>query len=102
MAWLALTAGCGRGRVKPAIASTDPTEKIPGIVRAVARQDLSQARHMVAGLSSDDPAIRMFAINGLQKLTGQTLGYNYYDGEAAREAAVQRWEQWLAAQERAD
>ena len=96
---LAPLAGCGRGRVKPVIGSRDPSEKIPGIVQAVRKRDLPKARYMVKALSSDDPAVRMFAIGGLERLTGETFGYNYYDDEDAREPAVKRWQQWLAAQQ---
>ena len=96
---LAPSVGCARGRVNPVIGSNDPSEKIPGIVAAVRRKDLPKARHMVKGLSSDDAAVRMFAIGGLRRLTGETFGYNYYDDEDAREPAVTKWKQWLAAQE---
>ena len=98
-ALLAPAGGCGRGRVKPLISSPDPSEKIPGIVRAVRKRDLPKVRWMVKDLSSDDAAVRMFAIGGLRRRTGETLGYNYYDDEAAREPAVKQWEQWLAAQQ---
>lgn len=99
---LAPTAGCARGRVNPVINSADPSEKIPGIVRAVRKRDLPKARHMVKDLASDDAAIRMFAIGGLRRLTGETFGYNYYDDEEAREPAVKKWQEWLAAQEQAN
>jgi hypothetical protein len=98
---LAPTTGCARGRVTPAIRSADPSEKIPGIVRAVRKRDLPKARHMVKDLSSDDPAVRMFAIGGLRRLTGETFGYNYYDHEEVREPAEKKWQEWLAAQEQA-
>jgi hypothetical protein len=54
---------------------------------------------MVEDLSSDDAAVRMFAIGGLRRLTGETFGYNYYDDEDAREPAVKKWQEWLAAQQ---
>jgi hypothetical protein len=31
----------------------------------------------------------------LQKITGQTMGYRYYDPPQERAEAVQRWRQWL-------
>ena len=96
---LLAAAGCGRGRVNPVISSNDASEKIPGIVQAVKHKDLPKARHMVKGLSSDDPAVRMFSIGGLRRLTGETFGYNYYDDEEAREPSVKQWQEWLAAQE---
>ena len=39
-----------------------------------------------------------FVGHGLQKLTGETLGYRYYDDESARAPAIARWRAWLAAQ----
>jgi hypothetical protein len=51
---------------------------------------------MVKDLHSTDPAVRMFAILGLRRLTGETFGYRYFDGEDERRGAAGRWEQWLA------
>ena len=94
--------GCGRGRINPRITSDDPSEKIPGIVVAVKNKDLPKARQMVEDLASDDAAVRMFAIGGLRRLTGETFGYNYYDDEDGREPALKKWQEWLEVQQAAD
>ncbi len=46
-------------------------------------------------LDSQDPALRMFAIGALKRLTGETMGYHYGDPEPIRAAAVDRWVAWL-------
>jgi hypothetical protein len=46
-------------------------------------------------LDDEDSAIRFAAISALKRMTGQDLGYRYYDGEYDRRAAVERWRQWL-------
>ena len=51
---------------------------------------------MVRDLGSDDPAVRLFAIGGLERMTGETLGYRYYDDEHARDLAIKRWQAWLS------
>jgi hypothetical protein len=77
----------------------DPSAKIPGMKVAVRQKDLGAARQLVLDLGNDDPAVRLYAINGLDRLTGQRLGYEYYASEEQRQAAIARWQQWLAQQE---
>jgi hypothetical protein len=94
---LVLAAGCFTP--EPAsIASHDPDRLIPAIKQAVNSGDHSAVPYLVQDLESDDSAIRMYAIDGLHRLTGQTLDYRYYDDEIDRRPAVARWKQWLAAQ----
>lgn len=82
----------------PNIKSDDPDLKIPAIKIAVQKHDKSAIPQLVHDLNSDDPAIRFYAIDGLHSLTGQTLGYRYFDDEEERKPALQRWNEWLAAQ----
>jgi hypothetical protein len=56
-------------------------------------------RQLVKDLDSDDPAVRLFAIHALQDLTGQRYGYDYFADEVQRQAALLRWQEWLAHQE---
>ena len=52
---------------------------------------------LVKDLSSDDPAVRFYAIRALQKMTGgDAKGYVYYAPEDDRSAAFERWQAWLA------
>jgi HEAT repeat protein len=86
------------GRDPPSISSSDPDRLIPAIKIAVSHGDRSAIPFMVADLECDDSAVRMYAIDGLRRLTNQDLGFVYYANEEARKPAVERWKQWLAAQ----
>src|SRR5438874_11636032 len=94
---LLLLGGCF-GREKPSLRSKDPSLKIPAIKMAVSAHDLNACAELVKDLDSDDPAVRFYAIEGLQKLTGESFSYRYYDDEIARKPALARWKAWLAAQ----
>src|SRR3954451_15977590 len=76
---IASASGCFfGGREKADIKSPDPALKIPAIKTAVQRKDMSVISALVKDLESDDPAVRFYAIHGLQELTGETFGYAYY------------------------
>jgi hypothetical protein len=92
-------AGCTAPRGPLVVTDPDPSVKIPAIKNAVRKRDRAAARQLVADLDSDDPAVRFYAINGLQRMTGERFGYDYYADEEQRQPAVQRWREWLAAQE---
>jgi hypothetical protein len=85
-------AGCSRTTMPP---SRDIQAKIPAIKSAAEKRDLSAAPKMVKDLESDDPAIRFYAIEGLERLTGETFGYVYYDDAPKRREAVMKWRRWL-------
>jgi 23S rRNA A2030 N6-methylase RlmJ len=42
-------------------------------------------------LGSDDPAVRLYAIVALEKITGERRGYSPYDPPYEREQAIERW-----------
>ena len=84
--------GCSRTTMPPA---RDIQAKIPAIKSAAESKDMNAAPRMVKDLESDDPAVRFYAIEGLERLTGQTFGYVYYDDSAHRHEAVMKWRQWL-------
>ena len=56
--------------------------------------DASQARELIIMLESSDPAVRLIAIRGLERLTGETFGYDYADPAPKREVAINRWVEW--------
>ena len=89
-------AGCTAPRGPLVVTDPDPSVKIPAIKKAVRTHDRAAARQLVADLESDDPAVRFYAINGLERLTGERFGYDYYASDERRRAAVQRWQKWLA------
>ncbi|HEX4795004.1 MAG TPA: hypothetical protein VH370_14480 [Humisphaera sp.] len=86
-------AGCGHG--PRSVSDPDPADKIPAMKEAAQTHNQRAIPQMVADLDSDDPAVRLYSIDALQKLTGQTFGYRYYDDDEARKPAVAKWKQWL-------
>jgi hypothetical protein len=96
-----LVLGCNAPRGPFVVTDPDPANKIPAIKKMVRAKDMSSARQLVKDLDSDDPAIRFYAIGGLQRLTGETFGYQYFADEAQRKPALEKWKQWLGAQEKA-
>ena len=93
-----MLAGCARERGR-GIADNDVTYKVPAIKSAVDSNDRTSIPTLVAGLRNDDPAVRLYSIEGLKRLTGgETFGYHYYDEPAQRRPAVQQWNAWLAEQ----
>ena len=89
-----LSGGCTAPRGPLVVTDPDPSVKIPAIKKAVRKKDRGAVKQLVADLDSDDPAVRFYAINGLQRITGERLGYDYYADDEARRAAVRRWQDW--------
>lgn len=90
--------GCslfGGGREPISLKSRDPASKIPAIKKAVNARDSHTAQDLIKSLESDDPAVRFYAIRGLQDLTGETFGYVWYAEEQNRRDALDKWRHWL-------
>lgn len=61
-------------------------------IEAAAREgDHSAIPRLIETLDADDPAVRMMAIATLERLTGRTYGYRYYDAPWDRREAIARW-----------
>lgn len=98
VAMLLLT-GCGfLSLEQPNLASDDPAQKIPAIKSAARHHESSAIPLLIKALSSQDSAIRFYAIYALHKITGHEFGYVYYASESRRSLAIARWKKWLAAQ----
>ena len=94
-------AACGCfPREQQRIGANDPTSNIPAIQDAARGKDYQAVPGLVRQLESDDPAVRFYAIEALEKLTGQTCGYRYYDDPDDRRLAVGRWKQWIRDHQR--
>jgi hypothetical protein len=91
---LVVGAGCIAPRPPLSVKDPDPSIKIPAMKVAVEKKDLVAACQMVRDLESDDPAVRLYAIEALYRLTGERFGYLFYADEDQREPAVKRWRQW--------
>ncbi len=92
--------GCSTPRPEKNVTNPDPSGKIPAYKQAVRVKDRGATVQMVKDLDSDDPAVRLFAIVGLRRLTGETFGYQYFDNDHQRRPAIKRWEQWLGGDQR--
>ena len=74
--------------------SPEPAARIEAALEAADRGDREAIPDLIGLLDSDDPATRMVGILALERLTGETLGYDHAAAEGEREAAVARWVEW--------
>lgn len=93
-----LIGACSSNEPKTVV-SEDPGLKIPAMKAAADTKDLSQVKQLVKDLESDDPAVRFYSIGALDRLTGQTFGYQYYMEDDRRAAAIEKWKAWLSGWE---
>lgn len=89
---------CTAPQPRPNIKDPETAIKIAGIRQAAARKDRSALPDLVAELNNDDPAVRLFAIQTLEKFAGERFGYEYYYDEELRKPSLARWQQWLKQQ----
>jgi hypothetical protein len=71
-----------------------PSERIRAASAAAERGDQSSIPDLIRLLESDDPLVRMTSIRALERLTGQTLGYEHSAPEPQRQEAIARWAAW--------
>lgn len=90
-----LAAGGCFPRESQSIAAVDPMNSIPAIQKAAETNNRAAIPALVAQLNNDDPAIRFYAFGALQRMTGKTFDYRYYDDVDERRPAIGRWQQWL-------
>lgn len=74
--------------------SPEPGARISAAVEAAETNDTDAIPDLIVLLDSDDPATRLVAIRSLERLTGETLGYDYAAPVSERDAAVGRWVEW--------
>ena len=74
--------------------SPNPGAKLDAITDAAATEDRTHVKDLIECLDSDDPAVRMVSILTLERLTGETLGYDFAANESQREPAVRAWAEW--------
>jgi hypothetical protein len=89
-------AGCSGYPGPVSIENEDPAVKIPAMRRAAVARDSSKIASLVRELASDDPAIRLVAIESLEKITGQTHGYQWWNDARDNKAPITRWNNRLA------
>lgn len=82
---------CSQPSMTGGFDSPNPAAKMHATIQAVRMGDRSAVRQIVEQLDSDDPAVRLLAIMALERLTGQTLGYEHEAPKWDRDAAIERW-----------
>ena len=95
--WAAGTiGGCANPDDAVGFQEKDPAARLRAIRRATSEQDHAAIPDLIRALESDDPAERLFAFRGLEKLTGQTLGYDHAASREDRTQAAKRWAEWYS------
>ena len=102
VAWVGCSLETGCARRRASFDDDDPASQLAALDRAVETNDRSNVPDMIRLLDSDDPAVRMFAILGLERMTGQTHGYDFAASEPERDAAADRWVAWYNSESGAD
>lgn len=83
--------GCSSGRTRAELSSPSPIARARATVALAEQRDPAAVHKLVDLLEDPDQAVRMYAILALQRMTGEDFGYRYYDREAERRPAVERW-----------
>ena len=77
--------------------SKDPAERIRA-VHAIGTEQLDGLLPVLVNrLDDDDIAVRLYTIVALEKLTGERLGFEYSGESRTRQAAVRRWQRYVAS-----
>jgi len=74
-----------------AMHSVNPLDRALAAVQAADSGNAEAVGALVDLLEDSDPAVRMYAILALRRLTGKDYGYHFYDSAAKRDLAVARW-----------
>lgn len=85
----------GAPRQAEALRSANPFERSVAAVRAAESGDAEAVATLVDLLEDRDPAVRMYAILALRRLTAKDYGYRYYAELGERVRAVARWREAL-------
>lgn len=87
-----LIAGCRSTNAdRSALSSRSPFERARAAVRVAEAGDASAIHELVDLLEDEDPGVRMYSIQALQRLCGEDFGYRYQADARRRETAVQAW-----------
>jgi len=96
---LALLAGCSDPGSAVGFNEKDPAARFRATRQAAQTNDKDSIPALIQRLESDDPAERMLAIHTLNRLTGQTLGYDHAAPRDDRDVAIGRWADWYNQQQ---
>ncbi len=93
---LGLCGGCvaADGEISRQLQDKNPEVRIRAIVQAGETKDDKAVPYLIECLGSDESDVRFFAYIALEKITGETMGYRYYESVDSQADAIQRWRQW--------
>ncbi|MCL4742188.1 MAG: hypothetical protein KJZ54_08290 [Phycisphaerales bacterium] len=74
--------------------SPEPAARLDAAAKAAREGDLGSLAELIRMLESSDPASRLAAIRALERLTGETMGYDHAGSVPERAEAVERWWVW--------
>ncbi len=83
--------GCAGPGLEAGFDAPDPSARLHAVVEAGRTGDKSKIPQIVNLLDSDDAAVRILSICVLERLTGDTLGYDYAKPRSERMEAVRAW-----------
>lgn len=86
--------GCSLPGQEVGFESSDPQARLLALREAAATGDRSAIPHIIGMLDSDDPGMRMLAQTTLERMTGETMGYDHSARERDRREAIDRWIEW--------
>jgi HEAT repeat protein len=95
MACLAL---CGCADPPGGFESPVPAQRLRAVADAAEDRDRESIPELIRLLESDDPLVRMASIRTLERITGQTLGYEHSAPEHRRAETVRAWVEWYQGQ----
>lgn len=96
--WSGGMAGCADPDEAVSFEAEHPAARIRAIKVAARTEDREAIPHLIESLDSEDPMQRLLAIRALEKITGQTLGYEHASPWWQRNEAVLRWVEWAREQ----
>ena len=91
-------AACAPSATEGGFKNPAPGAQVYAIESAVREERKQQIPEIVECLRSDDDLVRMMAIGALERMTGQTLGYDFTDPLPLRLEGYRRWREWVVAQ----
>lgn len=87
------SASCGGPQASSS--SVSPVERVLAAGKTGKGATEIPLKDLIVMLDDADPAVRLVAINQLERRTGETRGYRHYDPFWVRARAVDRWQAWL-------
>jgi len=82
-------------KVKPDFDSSFPQDRFAAIVQARQTNDSSAVKPLIGQLASDDPLVRLAAVDTLRAITAQNHDFNPTADRQDRREGIKRWVDWF-------